>query len=189
MDVSRRSFFRSGPLEMLRAVVSGAEAQRRRSEPEALPRFLRPPGALPEAQFLTTCTRCDDCVKVCPKWAIRKAGVELGAGIEGTPMILPETNPCWLCKDLPCISACEAGALQPVEGPEAVRMGTVHVDVGRCYAAAGSICETCQERCPVRPRVVKVSFGQAPNVDVERCTGCGVCAYLCPADAMQIRAV
>jgi ferredoxin-type protein NapG len=65
------------------------------------PAFVRPPGALPEPSFLATCTRCDDCVAACPKWSIRKAGPELGASMNGTPIVIPKEQPCWMCADMP----------------------------------------------------------------------------------------
>ena len=45
-------------------------------------RFIRPPGALPEAEFLTTCERCRKCVEVCPVDAIFPAGPDRGPDFE-----------------------------------------------------------------------------------------------------------
>lgn len=187
MECTRRNFFRIGAHETIAAVEQAAEELFQSTSPQTpeAPAFLRPPGALSEPEFLATCTRCDECIKVCPKWAIRKAGSELGEHNDGTPIILPETNPCWLCEDLPCITACEPGALLPLTSREEVRMGTAVVDEGSCYSAQGSICESCQERCPLRPRAITVRFGELPAVK-DHCTGCGICAYLCPADAIAI---
>ncbi|MFQ5507115.1 MAG: ATP-binding protein [Planctomycetota bacterium] len=56
----------------------------------------------------------------------------------------------------------------------------------QCWAASGNICEVCGERCPVRPKAIHVIQGQAAAVSTSECTGCGVCAYLCPADAIRI---
>ena len=189
MEYSRRNFFRAGVEEVMRAVGAGLahlQVAEPASETCAEPRFLRPPGAAPEAEFLALCTSCNDCISACPKQAIRKAGDEFGKVLAGKPMILPEINPCWLCQDLPCISACETGALQPLDSREEVRMGIASVDLGSCYAAQGSICESCREACPVRPKAITLAYGSAPEVDVGRCTGCGVCSYLCPADAIAI---
>jgi ferredoxin-type protein NapG len=189
MDCSRRDFFRIGAQETFTAVeraVSPLISHPPVEEPAEIPAFLRPPGALSEPEFLAACTRCDECIKACPRWAIRRAGSELGERNEGTPVILPETNPCWLCEDLPCIAACGPGALTPLADREDVAMGHAIVDSGLCYSAQGSICESCQERCPLRPRAITVRFGELPEVDRDRCTGCGICVYLCPADAIAI---
>ncbi|MHC5064978.1 MAG: 4Fe-4S dicluster domain-containing protein [Planctomycetota bacterium] len=190
MNCSRRNFFRAGVEQMLRSLEEGivaCGAQVPENEPEPMPSFLRPPGALAEADFVESCSACDDCIKACPKQAIRKAGTEFGEALAGLPIIIAEDTPCWMCKDLPCITACETGALHPVSEPAAVRMGLAVVNLDACYSALGSICESCQEACPVRPRSIRVRYGSSPEVDAESCTGCGVCVYLCPADAVEVR--
>ena len=148
--------------------------------------FLRPPGALPEADFLGACTRCDACLIACPRESIRRAGHELGDANEGTPVILPTEQPCWMCEGMPCIPACEPGALRPLAAPSDARMGTVAIRDEACYSASGNICDTCAERCPVRPKAIGVSMGEAPRLDPELCTGCAVCAWLCPAGAIDV---
>jgi MauM/NapG family ferredoxin protein len=193
MSATRRDFFKLGLSSAAQTLEHAARALWRAvpGEEHGLPEqprstWLRPPGALPEHAFLAACTRCNDCVAACPKWAVRKAGHELGPGLEGTPIILPAEQPCWMCKDMPCIPACEAGALRPLERPSDARMGTIEIRMGDCYAAQGSICETCAERCPTRPKAIRVAFGQAPELDLALCTGCGVCAWLCPAKAIDV---
>ena len=42
------------------------------------------------------------------------------------------------------------------------------------------------ERCPVRPKAIRVSMGAAPALDLALCTGCAVCAWLCPAKAIEV---
>ena len=193
MSTTRRDFFRFGISHAAQALEHSARALWRaipgaEHRPPERPRvtWLRPPGALPERDFLATCTRCNDCVAACPQWAVRKAGRELGWGIVGTPILLPAEQPCWMCTDMPCIPACETGALLPLEHPSDARMGTIAIRMDECYAAQGSICETCAERCPTRPKAIRVAFGQAPEIDAALCTGCGVCAWLCPANAIDV---
>jgi ferredoxin len=72
--------------------------------------LIRPPGALPESDFLEICTRCDACVKICPPEAIKKY---LGGGSihHLTPMIEPSEAECMMCEGLLCISVCEPKAL------------------------------------------------------------------------------
>ena len=172
---TRRNFLTHGLLELLKGA----------SEP-ARPAPVRPPGALPEREFLNACTRCDDCVPACPHEAIRKAGIELGADVVGTPVIAALEQPCWMCADLPCIAACATGALAPLPSPEAARMGSLRVSPAACFSAMGSPCEVCEERCPVRPKPIGVKLGEAPRLAEDGCTGCGVCAWLCPADALAV---
>ena len=55
-------------------------------------RYMRPPGALQEIAFLTSCTRCGDCLEVCPVQAIIKVPTAGGLAA-GTPMIDPKLQP------------------------------------------------------------------------------------------------
>ena len=51
---------------------AGARRGDRRSESAA--GWTRPPGALPERDFLQACTGCADCLSACPHSAIRRLG-------------------------------------------------------------------------------------------------------------------
>jgi len=66
----------------------------------------RPPGAMPEEQFLKLCTGCDECMKACPVNAIMIDDLQLRH-----PVIYPKQNPCIHCPDTPCITACPSLAL------------------------------------------------------------------------------
>src|SRR5881394_339029 len=95
-SMDRRRFFREGLRELLRPVSKAVEpihrvakelgnlestlspGQTTPPKPPARPTFfepttnlLRPPGALPEDQFLSTCSRCAKCVQVCPAECIK----------------------------------------------------------------------------------------------------------------------
>jgi len=67
--------------------------------------LIRPPGALDELSFLSACTRCDKCIEACPQDALIKADAKTGLAV-GTPHIDPRRTPCFLCTELPCITAC-----------------------------------------------------------------------------------
>jgi ferredoxin-type protein NapG len=68
--------------------------------------FIRPPGALPEEQFLSLCTRCDKCQEVCPGFIIPVSLTESVISV-GTPRLLRR---CTLC--MKCIPVCPTGALR-----------------------------------------------------------------------------
>ncbi|NGX58346.1 MAG: Electron transport complex subunit RsxB [Chlamydiae bacterium] len=70
----------------------------------------RPPGALPEKEFLERCTGCDECMKACPVNVIMIEDME-----KRHPVIFPEKDPCIHCADTPCVSACPTGALQTLK--------------------------------------------------------------------------
>ena len=189
---------REGLASFLRAgLVTAAEIRAGQREAVALdaaagslaeaPRWVRPPGAIEETAFLDACTRCDDCVRACPHWVVRKAGPELGEALAGSPVIIPAENACLLCEELPCIAACETGALLlPAQG-ERARIGLARVDDESCYMARGQPCDYCMVHCPEKPKAIDASVAGRPAlVDPTRCTGCGRCAEICPASCITI---
>ncbi len=182
MDYTRRQFF-SG---FARALVPvPAEGEERTSSTSPAREWVRPPGALPEDAFLATCVRCTDCIEACPYQAIRRLGPEHGDAA-ATPAIIPHDNPCYLCADMPCITACAPRALEPTDRTE-VRMGTAHLNIDACYVALGQPCDYCVTRCPLKGTAIAWDDHGLPSIHAEACTGCGVCAYLCPAAAIAIR--
>jgi ferredoxin-type protein NapG len=147
----------------------------RRGAADAAFPLLRPPGAIEEVAFLEACTRCGDCAKACPHDVIRDAGERLREAA-ATPIIDPLSAPCEMCEDLPCIAACETGALRP-EAPAA--LGTARVQPLDCLNRLSASCSVCVERCPV-PGAMAFA-GDVPAVNEALCTGCGVCQHVCPA--------
>ena len=173
------------------------------------PKLLRPPGALDELEFLTKCTRCDLCMRACPENSINVAGASGGLALK-TPFIDPRSVPCFLCTALPCISACEDGALvwptrkrkdgTTVEGPRAVRMGTAVVKPSRCITwdhgdREASACRLCVDRCPYPEEAIHIAPPEEgekighPEVIADICTGCGLCVFSCPAEPTAITVV
>jgi ferredoxin-type protein NapG len=127
-----------------------ARAVATRAEQRFAPRrFIRPPGAAPEPEFLALCTRCGDCVNVCPVHAIRVAPVAAGLAA-GSPMLEPALQACIMCADMPCARACETGALvPPADGWRDVHLGDLRLDPDRCITFHGAACSACAEACPV----------------------------------------
>jgi MauM/NapG family ferredoxin protein len=162
------------------------------------PKLLRPPGALEEFDFLVACTRCDKCMRACPQGSIYRAGPQ-AALAAGTPIVEPRIMPCFLCTDLPCVTACPEGALvwpkrkvagQELDGPPAVKMGTARVKRSLCLTYAkdeqpAQPCRTCVDRCPypgvaIRMRDPGPDALAHPEVVADYCTGCGLCSFGCP---------
>lgn len=173
-DYTRRELF-----ALFRPVESEPEPEPVRDPVPAawLPVFLRPPGALAEADFLATCVPCDDCISACPAGAIKPLSEAFGAG-HGTPAILPEHEACRLCTELHCAIACPTGALIVV-APEAVNMGTARLGDG-CWAAMGQPCDYCATACPLPENAIQMGES-GPIIDEQRCVGCGACVYYCTA--------
>ena len=72
---------------------------------------MRPPGALDEHDFLSSCIKCGQCVQVCPVQAIKLGDIDQGFGI-GVPYIDSRQQACdFSCDAVQCILACPTGAL------------------------------------------------------------------------------
>jgi len=142
---------------------------------------LRPPGAAQEAEFLSRCVQCGQCAHVCPWQAVRMAG---GAGARrNTPEIRPREAPCRLC--MKCPPLCPSGALDnSATSMDRANMGRAVILKDKCYNFTGGVmCWTCYECCPLRGSAIILQDGVVPTV-TERCVGCGVCEYVCPARAL-----
>jgi len=169
----RRGFFVTAFGRLAREV---SERAARRVTPQ---RTFRPPGAVEEIAFLTSCTRCGDCIDVCPVHAIFKAPPEAGLAA-ATPVIDPAVQACVVCEDMPCARACETGALVvPRDGWRSVHMGTLSLDPERCIAFHGVACGVCARACPVGERALTIDAGGRPVLRPEGCVGCGVCVTAC----------
>jgi ferredoxin-type protein NapG len=167
------------PGEKLPDVISWLDPEmqptpRRGTADGAFP-LLRPPGAIAEPDFLEACTRCGDCAETCPHDAIREAPARLRTAA-GTPFIDPIASACQMCEELPCIAACETGALRS-EAPAA--LGHASVQPLDCLNRLGTPCSVCLERCPV-PGALSLA-GNVPVVEERLCTGCGICQHVCPS--------
>ncbi len=142
-------------------------------------RYLRPPGALTEVAFLAACTRCGECLPVCPPAAIRKVGPNGGLAA-GTPYIDPSIQGCTVCEDMPCARACPTEALTlPPRGWDGYRLGYAALAPDRCVTFAGTTCHACADACPVGTAALAMDEAGHPVLKREGCVGCGVCVRAC----------
>ncbi len=159
---------------------------------------LRPPGALPEAQFLGACTRCGLCVRGCPYDVLRLADL-LDPAPTGTPYFVAREEPCVMCEDIPCVPVCPTGALDHnLTDIRDARMGlAVVVDQESCIAFQGLRCEVCFNICPVRGEAITLDLHHnarsgkhalfIPVVHSGGCTGCGLCEKACILEEAAIK--
>ncbi len=159
---------------------------------------LRPPGALPEREFLGACLRCGLCVRACPYGTLRLASA-VGPVAPGTPYFVARAVPCEMCEDIPCVAACPSGALDPaLEDITRARMGiAVLVDHESCLNWRGLRCDVCYRVCPLIDEAITLEpqhnrrTGRhtlfIPTVHADRCTGCGKCEKSCVLEEAAIK--
>ena len=105
--MDRREFFRSALRRGAKTVVDHAEEK---VEQQAK-RWIRPPFAVNELDFLLACSRCGDCVPACPHNVVFTLPARLGSSVVGTPALDLVNKGCHLCEEWPCVQACNDGAL------------------------------------------------------------------------------
>ncbi|NIP73646.1 MAG: hypothetical protein GWO16_11740 [Gammaproteobacteria bacterium] len=182
--MDRRSFFRRAAGKTTELAVG--EAQRRA---RARLRWLRPPYAADELEFLLACTRCGACVEACPQGVIFALPPRLGAQVMGTPALDLTWRGCQMCADWPCVAACEPGALalpevsEPGEYP-LPRLASVQVDPDACLPYGGPECGACRDSCPV-PGAMRWEM-ERPTVDPLTCVGCALCREACIVEPKAI---
>jgi ferredoxin-type protein NapF len=145
-------------------------------------RLIRPPGALPEGEFVTACTGCGQCLKVCPNNALQSTLLEAGLAGLYTPRLVPRIGYCEEFCNF-CGRVCPTGAILPlpVEEKRHIQMGIAHIDKTRCIAwDTDKICLVCNEQCSYQ--AVVGDEKKRPIVKEEKCTGCGICENKCPVD-------
>lgn len=183
--MDRRSFFKSVTSKVTESALKVADKQVN----ERAGRWIRPPYALKELDFILACTRCDQCIEACPHDVIFKLPPRLGVRVMGTPALDLLNKGCHLCKDWPCVAACEADALRiPEIAKDEVQVlpviARVEIDTDTCLPYSGPECGACEASCPV-PGALNWDMTK-PYIDPELCTGCALCREICIVDPSAV---
>ena len=159
---------------------------------------VRPPGSVPEQEFLEMCIRCGECFKACPNNVLQPLGFE--QGLEGlwTPQVVADWAGCESsCNG--CGQVCPTGAIRalPLEEKRHARMGLAIVNENTCLPFADrEACQLCVDECNAAGYEA-IEFTQvytkvddqgvpiegtgylAPVVLEDKCVGCGLCQTRC----------
>ena len=173
------------------------------SQSQARNLTLRPPGALNEKDFVSTCIRCGMCVESCPFDILILSTFSDEVSI-GTPYFTPRKDACFLCPDMPCTNACPTDALDlnllKKDDELSIfnaRMGLATINTKTCLAYLGLQCTMCVRACPLADTAIFLKKERntrtdmhaflKPVVDPDYCTGCGMCERACPTKDASIK--
>ncbi len=192
-DQSRRAFFRETGRKATEATINHLDTYvQRRAK-----RWVRPPHAIDELEFLTTCNRCGDCILACPHQVVFPLAARLGAAVAGTPALDLNNKGCHLCDDWPCVNACESSALKfpdktaiDNKSSESIentipRIAMAAINTETCLAYLGPECGACASSCPIPDALTWNS--EKPGIDSDNCVGCGLCRQTCIVNPKAIK--
>lgn len=177
--------------DLIRGLMLQAAEEQLSEMGGGLPRCcVRPPFALPEAEFLRRCTHCAECVHACPHHALHLLPARCGFLRSATPAMELCKHACHLCEDWPCVNACEVGALRTPEPGEIPRLGLLSVVTEHCLASTRQDCDACVTACPIEGAIYRGDDNK-PIIDSGHCPGCGLCLESCVAEpkAIEVRFV
>ena len=147
---------------------------------------LRPPGAVPEEEFLALCIKCGQCLQVCPYHSIKLADMAKGHGV-GTPYIDARERGCYACSAVPCVLACPSGALDhAVEKPADIQMGIAVLEFpNKCLAITNTPVpkghsQRIHDFTNAQNNVTQLERDVLDKLDAFEGKQCTICADMCP---------
>jgi polyferredoxin/Pyruvate/2-oxoacid:ferredoxin oxidoreductase delta subunit len=180
--VTRRSFIATAGASLALAPAALFADGRLQRDPY----LIRPPGSVPEEEFLARCVRCGECVRVCLTQGLVPVHGEAGLTGLWTPRLLPRKGYCEYSCTL-CTQVCPTDAIKQLsEAQKKIEViGLAVIDRDRCLPwATKEECNVCEEMCPTAPKAI-VLRGRGllkPHIVAERCVGCAICEYACPVE-------
>ena len=150
---------------------------------------LRPPGARDESQFAGVCTRCGNCLRVCPSGIIERDSGQNGWSNLFTPVLRFDND---YCREdcIRCTEVCPSGALMSLSLKEKmfIQIGLPQVDMNVCLLGDDRECSVCKRWCPydaIRHVFSEKQYTLVPQIDPKKCTGCGACEAACPTEPQK----
>lgn len=189
---SRRAFLATASLTAAGVFFSTKTLRRQKLDA----RLIRPPGSTRESDFLSLCSRCGQCMKVCPTNVIQpslwKAGLE---GIFTPELDFTHAYCDFNCNE--CGKVCPTRAIEPISLAKKQKtiIGRAYIDKNRCIPFVDfKNCLVCQELCPTPDKAIileerEVTTPQGARVKLKYpyvlpklCIGCGICENKCPVE-------
>lgn len=191
--MDRRNFFQAALSKGGKIAVDVADAHIKKQAS----RWIRPPFAINEIEFLLGCTRCTDCIDACPQQLIFALSTKMGAKFAGTPALDLLNNSCLLCEDWPCVTACtphvlvhtieesdEKNDTTKINDITLPKLARASINTERCLPFSGPECGACIDSCPI-DGALTLDITR-PVINDELCTGCAICRENCITEPKAI---
>ena len=182
-DPGRRIFLGLGVGALYRLLLNPAKVQGDTT-------VIRPPVCGGEARFTRLCARCGACVRACPDQIIIQGGMENGfAGLLAPELDFSRAGCAPECTR--CGEACPTGAIPKFTEKDKSEhpLGVAVVKRDLCVLTHNRECGVCLNACPHQAIGIgwdPVEMASILTVDEKRCTGCGICEYVCPERPVAI---
>ncbi len=158
---SRRDFFGS---------IAGLGKQKKRGE-----RFFPYAPFFDESQ-VGKCELCENptCIASCPEEIIKKSEKE-------PPILDFSKRGCTFCEE--CATSCLQTVFNTSNSKRIDAM--LEISPSECLAWHNTICKSCFDPC--LDRAIDFSGLFYPSINPEKCTACGFCVGVCPANAITVK--
>ena len=151
---------------------------------------VRPPGGQDEDHVISACVRCERCIEVCPRGALRAGHLEDGILGVRLPTAGFDAGWCDFCTEenggVPlCVASCPTEALQLPAGADAHNtiIGLAEIDPKTCLAFRDTGCHFCFDACrDAGYDAIQLDgngYSPRPYVIADKCVGCGACESVC----------
>jgi ferredoxin-type protein NapF len=136
--------------------------------------FVYPP-YFENIQNFSKCVECEEksCLVACEEEIIEIEDFH--------PVIKFGINGCTFCDE--CANACDVNVLNISFKKNKLNAEFI-INIKSCIAWRETICFSCQDICPERCIMFKGMFN--PVIDDDKCTACGFCLSVCPANSIEI---
>lgn len=141
--------------------------------------LVRPPYNSNERLFAQNCPMCVDapCVGACPEAIIALDDGKL-------PYLVFTQSGCTFCEE--CAKVCPSDVLNNSLTCKGFIRADFKIDTAQCMAWNQTICRSCADACDAKAIAF---FGMLrPQIEMEKCTGCGMCYAPCPTSAIVFSA-
>ncbi len=128
-------------------------------------------------RFVDDCTRCGECLAVCPEKII----VTSAGGFPSIDFAKGECTFCGACADSCPESLFDRSLAQPWKFKALIS--------DNCLAKRHIMCRSCEDACTQKAMEFHPAPGRlaAPEINIASCTGCGACVSVCPENAISIQ--